>query len=174
MNAPIARNMMSGNNVSNEWRQYFESLDTERKRHHYAASSVSVIAGGTPVGTIAGVQEWDDGSVYQVPETATTPGYDIQFTFSDVGKINYIASNIHYNGLSTHQVEVQIYDVTATQWKTLFQVPSSLGYNYRFIDFKKDEVDFIDSSKQAKIRLYHVSGGDATHNVYIDYLAIVI
>ena len=136
--------------------------------------SVNVVAGGAPVGTVANVQTWNDGNVYQVPEVAATPGFDIQFTITGVRKIARVSSNIYYAGTSTHQVELQIYNNNTTTWDTIVQVSSSLGYNTRYVNFPlPSDKDYINASMQSLVRVYHVNGGNASHDIYIDFIAIL-
>ena len=172
MRAPVGRDVLERTKISTGWRSYFKFLDNKIENRHKTADSVSVVAGGTPVGTIAGVQTWNDGSVYQVPEVAATPGFDIRFTIGTVKSFSHISSNVLYSGASTHQVEWQIYNVTEDQWDTLTQVPHGFGYNFRYIDFPNDNADYINTSGQVIIRLYHISAGNAAHDIYIDYLAL--
>ena len=137
-------------------------------------ASINLVAGGVAVGTVSDTQIWNDGNVYQVPEVAATPGFDIQFTITGVRKIARIASNIFYDGTATHHVELQIYNNTTTNWDTLIQVPSSLGYNLRYFDFPLGhDKDYINATMQVLIRLYHVTGGNASHDIYVDYLAVI-
>jgi hypothetical protein len=137
-------------------------------------TSISKFVGGTATGTVAGVQEWNDGSEFSVAETTGTPGFDIRFTFSNITDIKRISSNILYEGNSTHHVELQIYRVSDATWKTIVQIPTGFGYNYRFVDFPPDPADYIDTLKQVVLRVYHVNAGNASHDIHIDYIALIV
>lgn len=173
MRTPLSRDVLRNTKISQIWRSYFEHLDNSIESVHKTPASVSVVAGGTPVGTVSGAQTWNDSTVYQVPEVAATPGFDVQFTFTNVQRITHIASNVRYSGSLTHQVEWQIYNNTDAAWETITQVTNGMGYNYRYVDFPNDFRDYINTSKETLVRLYHVSEGNAAHNVYVDYIALV-
>ena len=76
--------------------------------------------------------------------------------------------------IPTHQVELQIYNNNTTTWDTIVQVPSSLGYNTRYVNFPlPSDKDYINASMQSLVRVYHVNGGNASHDIYIDFIAIL-
>lgn len=142
---------------------------------HLKPSSVNVVA-GTIIGggTVADVQEWQDGNILQIQEAAATPGQDIQFTVSDVISFRWIGISMYYSGSATHWVEVQIWDNNASAWKTIHTVQTGLGFNYRLTDIPPDSHDFVDENRDVLIRLYHPQGGNASHNTYIDYVAVIV
>ena len=135
--------------------------------------SVTVNTGGTPVGTIAGVQSLHDGSVYQVPETVTTPGFDIDFTFENVSNIKGFVTRIQYNGSSSHSVQVSLYDTVGTTDDQYLEIPHNATlYQYRTI-WIPEESKYINDSGQTIMSIIHTTLGQNTHNIYIDYLALL-
>ena len=134
-------------------------------------SSVSVVTGGTATGTVAGVQALNDGSEYGVMEVSGTPGFDIQFSITGVLDFSYIATNIHYDGSTTHFVTLEIYNVSSTTWEAVTIVPPSSTYNLRFVAWPHSSADYIDSGT-VKIRAYHATSGVPSHDIYFDYIAV--
>ena len=134
-------------------------------------SSVSVVTGGTATGTVAGVQTWNDGSEYSVAEVSGVPGFDIEFTIPNVINFSYVSTNIHYDGTSTHDVELQIYNTTTTTWDLLTQIPTSGVFNTRFVAIPADPANYI-SSGNVLVRAYHVTSGNASHDIHFDYVAV--
>ena len=134
-------------------------------------TSITVTAGGTPVGTVANVQTPFDGNVYQVPETATTPGYDVKFNFTGLTFApNAIVYRMWYEGLSNHEVTVELYDYEGSAYEIIHQQVNSLTYVMGFIPFLIDG-RFVNSDNEAIVRFIHNTGG-STHDVYWDYVSL--
>jgi len=134
--------------------------------------SLSVVTGSLASGTVDDTKVWNDGNNIAVDEAASTPGYDVQFTFENVTDIKEIATSVHYSGTSTHRVELQIYNYIDTAWETVTQIVTGLGYSLVSVNFPADSDDYI-SSSQSKIRFYHVSAGNASHDLYVNYIGIL-
>jgi hypothetical protein len=68
-----------------------------------------------------------------------------------------------------------MYDDTNTTWRALWTLNNTDGHNYRFSDFPDPSnlSDYINSSDEVLLRLYHPSSGNAAHEVYIDYVALI-
>ena len=152
---------------------YLEAIKTRPK----TASSYTVTAGGTPVGVLANTYVWSDGSVLQIPEVTGVPGYDVRFTFSGVIDFSRIGISAWYDGSSTHSCEIQMYDDTNAAWRTLWTFSTGLGYNYRFSDLPVSlstrRSDYINSTREVKLRFYHKQTGAVAHKLYIDYASIM-
>lgn len=136
------------------------------------ATSMSVVTGTLTSGTVTDTQVWNDGNEVNVTEAASTPGYDVQFTFDSLTDVKGILTSVFYDGASTHQVELQIYNYDTTSWETVTQIAFSLGYNLVSVVLPVDSADYM-SSGEAKARFYHISAGNASHNIYINYIAIL-
>lgn len=139
---------------------------------HIPPDSINAIVGGL-TGTVADIQNWQDGNVLQLAEVAATPGQNLEITFVDVVVFRRLAVSIFYAGSATHWVEIQLWDVQAADWKTVWTIPSSLGMNYRYSDIPILSADFIDGANEVKMRIYHPTGGNAAHDTFIDYAALV-
>jgi len=136
-------------------------------------ASINQTAGGTVVGDVTDVQVFNDGNVLHMDETATTPGYEMEFNFTGVAEIHGIVSNIRYDGSATHSVGLQIYDYTAAGILDILAVPhTGTRYQYRTVLFPID-ADFIDGSNNSQLILSHISGGTPSHDVYIDYIGLI-
>lgn len=134
-------------------------------------ASITVNTGGTPVGSVSDVQTLLDGNVYQLPEVASTPGFDVEFNFTGLNYFRSIATRIWYNGSSTHDVTFDVYNYNTASWDQFYLVLSGTNYNYRYIEIP-DGTNYVDGSGNAKVRLYHNSAGNASHDIYIDYIAL--
>jgi len=142
---------------------------------HIAPSSVDVIV-GTIIGggTIADIQEWQDGNILQIQEAAATPGQNIEVTFENIRSFRRIGCAMAYMGSATHWLELAIWDTVSESWKTIHTIENTNGQNYRYTDIPPDSHDFIAANGDVKVRLYHPVGGNAAHNSYIDYIGLVI
>ena len=138
-------------------------------------ATLTVNTGGTPVGTgVSDVQTMLDGNIYQLPEVTGTPGFDIEFAWTGITRIKGFAFRVWYVGTSTHQVTFRAYNYNTTVWDVLFEIPARLGYNYRCNQFPASNMaNYFDSGGNAKVKIYHDTAGNASHDLYVDYVAIV-
>ena len=165
-------NMSSDSAVQIASQQSIKAYVDNHERTFTVPDGVTVNTGGTPVGTVAGVQTLLDGSVYQVPEVTGTPGFDVEFDFSGITAIRGIAANFYYDGGALgHEVTIDIYDYDGTAWDSFLLVPSAATYSYRYIEFPNNS-KYINSGA-VLVRFYHGSAGNASHDLYVDYLAVL-
>jgi hypothetical protein len=135
--------------------------------------SITVNTGGAPVGTVDDVQEFHDGNVYQLPEVTGAPGFDVDFNFKNVMDIYGIVSRIRYAGSATHQVDLNLYDYVASGLKQFILIPNTgANYQYRTILIPSYR-QFINQDAEAIINLYHLTSGNASHDLYVDYIALM-
>lgn len=136
----------------------------------------TVTTGTLTAGTVTDVQTWSDGNEVNVSEVAGIPGFDVRYTFASVANFCEIGISAYYNGSATHNCEVQIYDDTNAVWKLLFSFPGNgLAHNYRFANFPDiaNVSDYINGGDQVIIRFYHPQTGNASHDLYVDYVSII-
>ena len=150
----------------------YEYLKLPILKQFKSPSAITVTAGDV-TGTVADLQKWNDGNVLQIDEVAATPGFDVEFTFSGIRRIQAIASNIFYDGQAAHHVEFQIYHYGDTTFDTLLQVEHSQGYNNRFGSFLGDYKEYIDGGV-VRLKLVHVDGGNASHVAFVDVVCLAI
>ena len=152
----------------------FQRIREELEEIHYSfivPDSITVNVGGTPIGTVTDVQTLHDGNVYQLPETTGTPGFDIDFNFSNVESISGFVSHVNYAGTSSHNVVLRAYDYSNTADDDYLYIPNSSVYSYRTV-LIPDGKKYVDRGS-AQLSLYHVTAGNASHDIYIDYIAIL-
>ncbi len=136
-----------------------------------APASVTVTAGGTPVGTVANVQTMLDGDVYQVPEVSATPGFDVRFNFTGLTELpDTIVTRAWYDGSATHGVRIELYDYVGVAFVPIHQVPTSLTYAVATVSVVP-EARFV-SSGEAIVRFAHYTGGNASHDMFWDYVGL--
>ena len=136
------------------------------------ASSLNIVAGGTPVGTITSLQIALDGGEYNLPEVTGVPGIDLEVNFTNIIQIRGIVLNGRYTGGGTHYIDVKIRNYTTASDVTIIRMATSTTNNYRTI-LIPDDADFIDGSGNAQITFYHPTTGNNTHDLYIDYVALI-
>lgn len=138
------------------------------------ADSMTVTTGILDSGTVSDTQTWADGNFVSVSEVTGIPGYDVRFTFTNVIDFCFIGISAHYEG--AHYVEVQMFDDANSTWRVLWTFQDGDGFNYRFSDLPVSTTtrqDFINSSNEVKMRFYHPSSGNASHDIFIDYVSII-
>ena len=133
-------------------------------------SSVSVTTGTLNSGALSDIQTFNDGNVYSVQETATTPGFDIRIDFSGVSVFNRVEVNLAYTNSSLHVVDVDLWNFVTSGWDTIGVFHGLAGYTQLVLGVI-DSAPYI-SAGVVNSRLYHVSAGTGAHSIQIDYLAL--
>jgi hypothetical protein len=139
-----------------------------------APDSVTVVAGGTPIGTVADMQAPMDGNIYDLPEATGTPGFDLEINFIDVVDIYGIVMRAYYAPQnSVHYAQLLIHNYSGGgSDDAIVHITPSVDHNYRTI-LIPDNTDFIDGSGNAQLTLFHPLGGNASHDMFIDYVALL-
>jgi len=138
---------------------------------HIAPGSLTLNT-GTSADTVSDVQVANDGNTYNLAEVSGVPGFDLEFNFTNISNIVGFAFKGYYVGSSMHFACIDLYNYDTTQWDTFITYENSNNFNYRYIDIPFD-VDYIDGGGNAKVRVYHAVSGNAAHDFYIDYVALV-
>jgi len=160
-------------NWLNQLYGFIDTLSSQGPGRFITPASITVNTGGTPVGTVTNVQTLNDGNVYQVPEVTGTPGFDIDFNFTGVSRINGFVSMTRYDGSASHDVEQTLYNYDTTADDSFLVIhDTGASYQYRTV-LIPDDTDYIDGSGNAVASLIHTNSGNASHDVYIDYIALL-
>ena len=137
--------------------------------HRANPTSVTVTAGGTPVGVIANVNAMIENGVYQIPELAANPGFDIRFNFTGLQFIpDAIVTRLWYDG--AHQVEIHLWDYVVDEFVLVDQVIPTDTYLIKEAPFPP-QARFV-SSGAAIMRFLHNQQGNASEDIYWDYVAL--
>jgi len=136
-------------------------------------TSLTAQVGGTPIGSVSDIQTFLDGNVYNLPEAAGTPGFELDIDFTNIAAIYSIFSMIRYNGSTMHQVSFRIHNFNSGN-DDEFHVINSTGtiFQCRTIYIPID-ADYIDGSNNAQVIIHHNSAGNAAHDLFVDYVAIL-
>ena len=148
-----------------------------RKPEFIAPTSLTVQTGGTPVGSITDMQTAFDGNVYNLPEATGAPGIDLEVNFTGITGIKGLVFAGRYVGAATHYIDVYLYDYNAAADQAIFRMQTLTGSptttnEYRTI-LIPDDSNFIDGSGNAQISFIHPVTGNATHDLYLDYVALL-
>ena len=158
--------------VTRQLRQISDSIIRETEYRFIVPASLNVATGGTPVGDVTDLQVMLDGNEYQLPEVTGTPGFDLEINFSNVSRIRGIVTKCRYDGASPHYAEVRLHNYTTVADDILLRVDPAATNNTRTVLLPSDE-NYIDTDGSAQIVFYHPGAGNATHDLYIDYVAIL-
>lgn len=142
------------------------------------ATTMNVITGTLSAGTTAQTRVWGEGGAVNISEVTGAPGFDVQFIFMNVTDFARIGISAYYTGnIASHYAEIQIYDDTNAVWRTLWNFSGGQGFNYRYSDLPVSvatrQADYINSSNEVMIRFYHPTSGNASHDLFIDYMSII-
>ena len=143
---------------------------------HVVPSAINPIVGGV-TGTVEDIQKWADGNLLQIDEVAAMPGIEFEILFSGVTDIQRIALAINYDGSTSHWIEVALWNYVELANKLLWTINRDGNIDYKYADLPVenpiDRFEFIDGAGNAKMRIYHPVNGNAAHNVFIDYAALI-
>jgi hypothetical protein len=176
---PVEHKVLDGLGlISAPWGDFFRRVRnktiSEVATTHKAPASMTVNTGTLISGSVSSVASWQDGDYIEIQEASGVPGFDIEFTFTGITTFSFLSSSSYYDGSSSHHVTISLYDNVASSWKILYTYSAGNNYNYRFSDIPTDNIEkFISDSREVKIRFYHPVSGDASHDLFIDYLALI-
>lgn len=121
-----------------------------------------------------------NGIYMRVPEVSSAnPGFEVDFTFNSStapGKVRFAGN---YNGSITHEVELLIWNFTASTWDALRtsaeDIPDTAGADInRGFTVPGTPSDYHDAvTNTVKVRLAHGTTSSNTHNMYVDKLSVV-
>ncbi len=148
------------------------------------ANSVVIATGGTDGSSIvANLQTENDGNVFHLDETAGTPGSDMYVEFVSVTAFNWVKITANYVGSATHGMGILLYDWVAAAWKSYecFQhqtydvgtAGAEVKCDHSF--FVPSDTVFIGTGGDAgkvRVRFVHPMAGNASHDVYLDVVAL--
>lgn len=131
-------------------------------------------AGGDAGGNDASVATIDDADSYDTDEVGGTPGFDIQAVFSGVTDFNQVQIHTAYDGNPAHVVRIDL-DKTPFNWSSYDTILADIDDSSGDFIFNAITVasagQYINSS-EVRLRFYHSSAGNATHDFFIDYCAL--
>lgn len=135
-------------------------------------NSITLIA-GTSANSVSDLQTPFDGNTYDIQEAAATPGYHLEVNFTGVTTFNAIYTRFEYAGSATHCCEVSIYNNSTASWDSYScQLGNQLGMQTIHIPICLAPSNYINSGTVI-MRFYHPQAGNASHNLYIDYAALI-
>lgn len=119
-----------------------------------------------------------DADLLTINETTATPGFIIEFIFTNViSPLEVEFDNVGYDGSAGHLVEGQVWNDNLSQWDELrtdtgdFPHTGSYGVttaHLRGYDIPEPNADYVNASGEVKIRLIHTSAGTAVHDMIFD------
>ena len=139
--------------------------------NHTVADSVELIV-GTSASSVSDIQVQYDGNQYDLAEVAATPGIDLRINFKNVIRFSGIGYEAYYSGSATHWVEFQLWNYLTGEFETYATIENSNGMNYRFFD-TQDFVEHVNNKGEVIARFYHPVSGNNSHDLYIDYVALI-
>jgi len=130
---------------------------------------------GTSANSVADLQTAHDGNTYDIAEVAGAPGIDLKVDFVNITAFNWVQIIAYYDGGATHSVSIQLYNWNTTSWDTF---DSQDGVEKSMTDhsfFVPDDSNYIGTGGDAgkvRIRFNHTQSGNASHDEYIDVVAL--
>jgi len=141
--------------------------------NHTVPDSIESLFGNL-IGTVADLQVLNDENSLQIEETTTTPGQELIITFVNVIRFSAIGVKAYYTiaGGAAHSVQLQLFNVRTSRWDTQTTYEAGSGMNYRLTDVDSPS-DYITVDGKTRMRFYHAEQGNATHDTFIEYTALI-
>lgn len=135
------------------------------------ASSVNLTNGTVYAGTLADTYTLYSGN-YVIQEANATPGFIVEFLFTNIEKFNKLRTNFRYAGLGAgHIVRLEMYNYVTSNWDLLTDFSTS--DNMKYIELPLPDLATYMSGGNAKVRFNHAVAGSNLHYIYFDYLNLV-
>lgn len=139
-----------------------------RLPNYITPASVTVDKGTLAAGSVTSVQT-KDGTNLQVTELNGADPLRVRFAFSGVTAITGFVGFLRYEGSASHEVHLEIYN--GSTWETFWELTSETSNRwYNHILYNSSA--YVNGGAP-ELRFYHVSNGVNTHNLYVDYIALV-
>ena len=135
-------------------------------------SAVTLNTGTGTAGDVDSFATALDGDTYDVDEVTGTPGFDIELDFTGVSSFDELRIRMAYNGTSAHIVHLLLYNYDTTSYDTVAQLLGTDGEFVWSVVPVPNSTSYI-SSGAVNAKIYHTTAGNASHDVSIDYVALV-
>lgn len=150
------------------WRQ---NVSRYLRSEYISPSSITVNASDGQTGTVTDIQTAFDGNVLAIEELSATPGFDIELHFTNVPwDFKRFVCHVMYEGSSTHGVGIDMENIKTSAWDKYTYFSNHLGYVWIEIAIPWP-ANYI-SANAVNGRIYHFSGGNASHTLNIDYVGL--
>jgi hypothetical protein len=143
------------------------------------------LTAGTSASGLADLQVAQDGLFYTLREAAATPGMDLMLEFTSVTEFRWVNIIGAYAGSATHAIAIQLRNWAggAGSWHTfdafqseMFDITTANGYILNNHNFSvPDRTTYVGTGAdlgKVQVRFYHTMGGNASHYLYIDVVAL--
>jgi len=137
--------------------------------------STITLDAGTSTESVTDLQDANDGNIYHIDEAAATPGIDLKVDFTGVTSFAFVNVIARYVGLDTHSVSIQLYDWQNTAWDTYDSILTDGATMCDHSFWIPDDTNYIGTGGDAgkvRVRFNHTEGGNASHDAYIDVVAL--
>lgn len=134
------------------------------------ATTMTVDTGTLTSGTVTTTQT-KDGTSAQITESNGADPLRVRFSFTGVTKFNALVFFGRYEGSAAHEVHLEIYNVTEAAWETLWEITTETANRWYNVPLY-ESTNYL-SSGTLEVRVRHVSNGVNTHNLYVDYIALM-
>jgi len=141
----------------------------------FAPTTVTVNTGTIVTGDVTDTQVMFDGNELVVDEVTGVPGFDIEFAFTNVDRIpSFVVARWKYDGSATHWVTVDIWNYITTAWDELRVFSNSNAFFDSLTMYipRVSNGNYVDGSGNSKVRFYHITSGNAAHDIHIDYVGL--
>ena len=147
------------------------------------AASVTITTGGTDASSVVeNLQTECDGNIFHLDEATGSPCIDFYVEFTSITAFNWVSIRGSYAGSATHAIGILLYDWVAAAWKhkndmqdVCYDVTAQQEVIENKSFFVPTDTNFIGTGADAgkvRVRFVHPVSGNASHDIYIDEVAL--
>lgn len=136
----------------------------------YLPSNFTINYGTLVSGTLATVSAFD-GNYLTIAESSGTSAMQVTMSFSGVSACNNLTWRGYYNGHSSHDIHVEVYNVTGAVWDYLESFSTTTGAEWHSMPIYNGAA-YINDSNVVSARARHEGNGVTTDRLYVDYVVL--
>jgi hypothetical protein len=138
----------------------------------YQPVSIFTQSGTLDAGNLGSVLVPQDDDSYNVSEDiGAYPVLTILVNFTGLTSFDSIIGRLYYEGGQGHEVNLEIYRNETTTWENYIEFTDTSGFINFFVPVF-DPLNHVNNSNLF-LRFDHKSGGNPSHDLFIDYIAVV-
>lgn len=112
-----------------------------------------------------------DNVWFNITEAGGTPGFNNTFTFTNVESFKTLVLCAEYDGTTTHDVIVNVYNPSLNQYITVRQIASGSYINCNYFSFGGGAINLINKGN-VTLQILHPTAGNPSHDLHINCLRL--
>lgn len=148
-----------------------DTIDARTNSTTYVVENITTYEGTYDSGNETNTWLPEEGLSYNVSEDAGGSPLLIEMNFTGVTTFDSVIGRIYYDGGQGHNVQLEIFRTDTGVWENYIEFTDATSFVNFYVPVY-DPTKHLDGSN-VSLRFDHAQNGIATHNFYIDYIALI-